>query len=67
MMLLVKLAMGAFMIAVTVIIHAVACDTVFRFIENHAQSFAKTFRSFWKIWALIVSIFMIGMALMIDI
>ena len=66
-MLLVKLLIGAVMIAITVVIHAVACDTVFVFIENHAKGFARIFKSFWKILALIVSIFMIGLALMIDI
>lgn len=67
MMLLVKLLMGAAMIAITVVIHAVACDTVFVFIENHAKGFAYIFKSFWKIVTLVVSIFMIGLALMIDI
>lgn len=67
MMLLVKLLIGAAMIAITVVIHAVACDTVFVFIENHAKGFAHIFKSFWKIVTLVVSIFMIGLALMIDI
>ncbi len=67
MMLLGKLAIGAVMIAITIVIHAFACDKVFNFIENHAKSFAETFRGFWKIWSLIVSIFMIGAAIMIDI
>lgn len=65
--LLMKLAMGAVMIAVTVVIHAVMCDKVFIFIENHARGYALKFKSFWKIWALIVSIFMIGAAIMMDI
>lgn len=67
MFLIAKLLIGAFMIAVTVIIHATMCDFVFRFIENHARSFASIFKKFWKIWSLIVAVFMIGAALMADI
>lgn len=66
-MLLAKLAIGAVMIAITVVIHAAMCDFAFRFIENHAIGFARVFRRFWKIWALIVVIFMIGAAIMADI
>ncbi len=55
------------MITITVIIHAMTCDFVFRFIENHARSFAYIFKRFWKIWSLIVAVFMIGAALMVDI
>lgn len=67
MWLLAKLAVGAAMIAITVTIHAVMCDFVFRFLENHAREFAAHFKRFWKILALIVSIFMIGAAIMTDI
>lgn len=66
-MMIVKLALGAFMIALTAIIHATMCDFVFRFIENHAAGFERHFKKFWKIFALTSSIFMIGAALMVDI
>lgn len=67
MLLLAKLCIGAIMIAVTAVIHAVMCDFVFVFIEKHARGFATFFKKFWKIWALIVSICMIGAAIMMDI
>lgn len=67
MFLIAKLLIGAVMITLTVIIHAITCDFVFRFIENHARSFAKLFKRFWKVWSLMVAVFMIGAALMLDI
>lgn len=67
MFLIAKLLIGAIMITITVVIHAATCDFAFRFIENHPRSFARLFKKFWKIWSLIVAVFMIGSALMVDI
>lgn len=41
MFLLIKLLIGAVMIGVTVVIHAVVCDWVLRFIQTHTPPFSK--------------------------
>lgn len=43
-----KLAVGALMMAITVVIHAIMCDFIFRFIENHARSLAAKFKKYGK-------------------
>ena len=67
MFLLGKLALGAVMIGITVIIHAFVCDIIFRYLDAHIRTFARDKRKYLKIIALIVSVFLIGSALMIDI
>lgn len=67
MFLLGKLLIGAVMIAITVIIHAVVCDIVLQFIDSHHRRIILRGRKYWKILALIASVFMICTALMVDI
>jgi len=67
MLLITKLAIGAFMILITVVLHAVMCDFVFRFIENHTSGFIRTLKSLWKIGVLICTVCIVGAALMVDI
>lgn len=67
MLLITNLMIGAIIISVTVVIHAIMCDFIFRFIENKSHFFIRLFKKSWKICVLIVSVFMIGAALMADI
>jgi voltage-gated potassium channel len=67
MLLLFKLFIGAIMIGLTVIIHAIVCDRVLRFIQTHTPPFSKILKKYWKIPALITAVFIIGAAIMVDI
>lgn len=67
MMLIVKLLVGAAMIGLTVIFHALVCDWVFRFIERHSRPFVGTFGRFWTVPTLVLAVFVIGLAIMVDI
>lgn len=67
MFLLLKLGLGALMIGITVTLHALVCDWVFRFIEHHNRPFFRFFGRYWTVPTLIVAVFVIGFAIMIDI
>lgn len=67
MFLLVKLIIGAFMIGLTVTIHAFVYDWVLKFVAKQAASYAKIFGLIWKVPLLITVVIMIGAALMLDI
>lgn len=67
MFLLGKLLLGAVIIFFTVIIHALVCDVVLHFIDNHARNLQRNFQKHWQIMSLIVSVFLIVSALMLDI
>lgn len=67
MFLLAKLLIGACMISLSVIIHAVICDLTFRFIGRHARLLLRGFGRFWTIPALIVTVFLIGASIMAQI
>lgn len=66
MFLLIKLLIGAVMIGVTVVIHAVVCDWVLRFIQTHTPPFSKILKKYWKIPTLIATVFVIVAAIMLD-
>jgi len=67
MFLIMKLAIGAVMILMTVVIHAVMCDFAIRFIENNIPRFRSISTKHWKIFALICAVTIVGAALMTDI
>ncbi|OIN86838.1 MAG: hypothetical protein AUJ12_04285 [Alphaproteobacteria bacterium CG1_02_46_17] len=66
MFLLAKLLLGLFMIGITVILHALVCDWVFRFIDHHSRPFVSFFGRHWTIPTLTVAVFVICTALMMD-
>lgn len=61
-----KLLLGAMMIGLTVVLHALVCDYVLHFLDNHARKLAVRYRKNWQILCLILSVFLIGSALMAD-
>lgn len=67
MFLLAKLLIGACMISLSVIIHAIVCDLTFRFIGGHARPMLRVFGRFWTIPALIATVFLIGASIMAQI
>ncbi len=67
MLLAVKLIVGASMIGLTVILHAIVCDLVLRFLNRHSKLFFRSFGQFWAILTLSVCVFAIGSAIMADI
>jgi hypothetical protein len=67
MFLIAKLCIGGAMIGLTIIIHAIVIDWVLHVIKNYAPIIAKYFKSLWKIPTLILAIFMICSAIMVDI
>lgn len=67
MLLLAKLIIGAIMISLTVVIHAVMCDFTIHFIEKNIPTFKRIFKNIWKIGVLICAVSIVGAALMIDI
>ncbi|MDY0029466.1 MAG: ion channel [Pseudobdellovibrionaceae bacterium] len=67
MMLAGKLLIGALMVGLTVILHAVVCDWVFRFLNRHSKGLLNSFGRYWTIPTLSVCVFAIGSAIMADI
>lgn len=67
MLLLTKLLIGGLMIIITAIIHGMMSDFVFRFIENNVPTIAHTFKRSWRMFTLIISVFIVSAALMTDI
>ena len=67
MFLLTKLLIGAGMIGLTVLIHALVCDWVLRLINRNAHPFSSFFGRFWTIPTLMTAVFIIGAAIMVDI
>lgn len=62
-----QLAIGAFLIALTVAIHAVALDHIMRMVERLGPRFFRRFRHSWKIPILILTVLAVFCALVIDI
>ncbi|MCB1652333.1 MAG: two pore domain potassium channel family protein [Alphaproteobacteria bacterium] len=66
-MFLLELIIGAVLIGITVIIHALALDYIIRHLESAGPWFFRKFRRFWKTGALTVSVLGVFMAHIVQI